>query len=287
MVRASPTIIKIFKSFVLVLICANTYAQDSILFVQAKWTTTKVARGVEWRSIHFDSSLFQSSQSINVLSIKKRKPVFKVGFERKSLKETSQFAKESSAFAAINGTFFDIKNGGSVDYIRSNNEVINESILPKSGHMAPHQKAAIVVSGGILSLARGDSMGWEKKIIGEDVMTTGPLLIYMSRSAKLDSSQFTFTRHPRTAVAITKKRILLITVDGRNKNASGMNLYELTKIVRWLGAQNAVNLDGGGSTTMWIYDKGVVNYPSDNKKWDHEGERKVANVILVNQKLKH
>jgi len=54
-------------------------------------------------------------------------------------------------------------------------------------------------------------------------------------------------------------------VDGRNKNASGMNLYELTKIVRWLGAQNAINLDGGGSTTMWIYDKGVVNYPATIK----------------------
>jgi exopolysaccharide biosynthesis protein len=43
-------------------------------------------------------------------------------------------------------------------------------------------------------------------------------------------------------------------------------------------------MDGGGSTTMWVKnqpDNGVVNYPSDNKKWDHYGERKVANVILV------
>lgn len=259
---------------------ANGQPQDSISFVTAKWSTTKVANGIEWKSIHFDSNLFKSNQSINILSIKKRKPVFKIGFEKKELKITSQFAKEADALAAINGTFFDIKNGGSVDYIRSNNEIINESVIPKSG-LTRHQKAAIVILKGRLSLTKGDSAGWEKKIKGEDVMSTGPLLIYNSKLAMLDSSQFTFLRHPRTALAITRNRILLITIDGRDKNAAGMNLVELAKVTRWLGAEDAINLDGGGSTTMWIYNKGVVNYPCDDKKWDHEGERKVANVILV------
>lgn len=270
----------LFTNFFFFVDNAYGQAQDSISFVTAKWATTKVGNGIEWKSIHFDSSLFKSNQNINILSIKKNKPVFKIGFEKKELKITSQFAREANAIAAINGTFFDIKNGGSVDYIRSNNEVINESVIPKSG-LTRHQKAAIVILDGKLSLAKGDSAGWEKKINGEDVMSTGPLLIYNSKVAKLDSSEFTFTRHPRTAIVITKNRILLITIDGRNKNAAGMNLVELTKIARWLRAEEAINLDGGGSTTMWISNKGVVNYPSDNKKWDHEGERKVANVILV------
>jgi exopolysaccharide biosynthesis protein len=45
-----------------------------------------------------------------------------------------------------------------------------------------------------------------------------------------------------------------------------------------------MNLDGGGSTTMYIKkqsDNGVVNYPSDNKQFDHYGERKVANIIYI------
>jgi len=54
--------------------------------------------------------------------------------------------------------------------------------------------------------------------------------------------------------------------------------------MKWLKVQNGINMDGGGSTTLWISNQpgnGVVNYPTDNKKWDHEGERKVANVVIV------
>ncbi|MFN3382800.1 MAG: phosphodiester glycosidase family protein, partial [Runella zeae] len=61
----------------------------------------------------------------------------------------------------------------------------------------------------------------------------------------------------------------------------GVNLPELTFLARQLGCRDALNLDGGGSTTMWIADQGVVNYPSDNKKFDHEGERAVSNVLLA------
>lgn len=66
-----------------------------------------------------------------------------------------------------------------------------------------------------------------------------------------------------------------------------MSLFELSKLMRWLKSDDAINLDGGGSTTLWINNQpenGVVNYPSDNKKWDHEGERKVANVVLLKKK---
>jgi exopolysaccharide biosynthesis protein len=68
-----------------------------------------------------------------------------------------------------------------------------------------------------------------------------------------------------------------------------MTLFELTKLTRWLKSDDAINLDGGGSTTLWINnypENGVVNYPTDNKKWDHAGERKVANVVLLKEKGK-
>jgi exopolysaccharide biosynthesis protein len=55
----------------------------------------------------------------------------------------------------------------------------------------------------------------------------------------------------------------------------------------WLGCTSSINFDGGGSTTLWVSgfpDGGVINYPTDNKKWDHEGQRKVANVVLIKKK---
>jgi exopolysaccharide biosynthesis protein len=147
-----------------------------------------------------------------------------------------------------------------------------------------------VFNKGNLKIAKWDgSPFWEQSLKAEDIMVSGPLLILNQTIEKLDTTNtFNKTRHPRTAVAIMKnKRVLLLTVDGRNENSAGMSLFELTKLMSWLHASDAINLDGGGSTTLWInnYKKnGVVNFPTDNKKWDHEGERKVANVVLLMKK---
>lgn len=89
--------------------------------------------------------------------------------------------------------------------------------------------------------------------------------------------EFVETRHPRTAVAKLKDgKFLLVAVDGRQPNVSvGMNLYELSEMLLEFGAVEAMNLDGGGSTTMFVKDK-VVNSPSDKT-----GERPVSDAILV------
>jgi len=140
-------------------------------------------------------------------------------------------------------------------------------------------------------------------------MVSGPLLLKNKMRVRIDSLGFCLTRHPRTAVAIKGNRVLLITIDGRNDKAAGMSLFELASLMKWIGADDCMNLDGGGSTTLWISgfpDGGVINYPSDNnamlkskeykpgmdldnlaadvKKWNHSGERRVANVLLLNQK---
>ena len=43
----------------------------------------------------------------------------------------------------------------------------------------------------------------------------------------------------------------------------------------------AINLDGGGSSALWSKETGVINHPRDNRKFDHEGERSVPNLIVV------
>ncbi|MEJ7863064.1 MAG: phosphodiester glycosidase family protein [Pyrinomonadaceae bacterium] len=92
---------------------------------------------------------------------------------------------------------------------------------------------------------------------------------------------FVEMRHPRTAVAKLKDgKFLMVTVDGRQPGTSvGMNLHELAEMLLEFGAVDAMNLDGGGSTTMLVGGK-VINQPSDK-----EGERKVSDVILVFPRL--
>ena len=68
----------------------------------------------------------------------------------------------------------------------------------------------------------------------------------------------------------------MITIDGRQPGVSvGMNLQELAEYLLSIGAADAMNLDGGGSTTMFLNGR-VVNKPSDK-----DGERKVSDAILV------
>ncbi len=92
-----------------------------------------------------------------------------------------------------------------------------------------------------------------------------------------DFSSGFFGRNPRTAAGISadSTTLYLVTVDGRQSSSDGMSLDELSKFLIDLGAYHAINLDGGGSTTMVVRGE-VMNSPSDPG-----GERSVANALLV------
>jgi exopolysaccharide biosynthesis protein len=261
---------------------------DSLVFVSAKWETQPIAKGITWKHYHFTGkSLFSSNQNITILDIRvKGKNRIALGYEKQVLKPTSEFGKAAHALAAINGTFFDVKNGGSVDLIKVNDSVISPNQLNQNNTRSRHQQAALVIRKGRLQVAKWNgSTDWESKLQAPDIMVTGPLLVLHRQPETIDTGAFNRLRHPRSAIAVLgKKRVLFITVDGRHENAAGMSLFELRQIMQWLKVQDGINLDGGGSTTLWTPDQGVLNYPSDNKKWDHEGERKVANVVLVKKK---
>jgi exopolysaccharide biosynthesis protein len=93
-------------------------------------------------------------------------------------------------------------------------------------------------------------------------------------------SNFVEERHPRTAVGIRSDGSwVLVVVDGRNESLSvGMTLAELTDLMLSLDCVDALNLDGGGSSTFYLYGQ-VVNHPSDLT-----GERPVSDAILIKRR---
>ena len=95
---------------------------------------------------------------------------------------------------------------------------------------------------------------------------------------------FAASRHPRTAVGIADggRRLLLVTVDGRQKPYSdGMTLRELATLMLALGARDALNLDGGGSTAMVYKPAGVRTLAVANRPSDAGGERAVGNALAI------
>ncbi len=94
------------------------------------------------------------------------------------------------------------------------------------------------------------------------------------------SESYTTAIHPRTAVAFNANYIYFIVVDGRSSRSSGMTLSALADwCISELGATDAVNNDGGGSSTMWVNGE-IKNVPSDPG-----GARAVANGLMMIQLL--
>lgn len=100
-------------------------------------------------------------------------------------------------------------------------------------------------------------------------------------------SQANKTIEPRTCVGISadSTKVYMLAVDGRNKAYSnGMTLEELAVCLKELGADTALNLDGGGSTTYFIRntsDSAEDKFEIRNKPSDTSGERPVANGIVI------
>lgn len=108
----------------------------------------------------------------------------------------------------------------------------------------------------------------------------GPWLLkdgkeFIDLEAEKMGASFSTTRHPRTALGLTSDgKLMLVTVDGRQKISRGISLPDLSALMKRLGAVNAINLDGGGSTTF-SYRGAVINSPSGGE------QRPVADALLV------
>jgi len=227
-------------------------------------------------------TLFNSSQRINLLIINKKflnKHTIDIGYNNAELEKTSLIAERNNAVAAVNGSFFDMDNSGSVAYFEKNDSVINRTIASE----LKWAKSESLINGVIIltkknklniQLADNDQY-YEKSKKETFVLRSGPLLISNSIPQKFPTNS-TSKRHPRTCLCKTKESILFITIDGRAEKAQGMSFDEMQKYLLDLGCIDAINLDGGGSTTMWTKKKGIVNNPSDKN-----GEREVANAILL------
>ena len=231
-----------------------------------------------------EDSLFNSKQTICLLALHQESLnnsySIDVAYNKLDLIKTSQIASNNDAIAAINGGFFNMDKGGSVAYFERNDSVIGKNRDPKLKWGVSDR----IINGAIIltkknklriELANAESFYKESKK-ESFVLFTGPLLISNSILQSMPDMGFTKKRHPRTCLGITKDSIIFVTIDGRSKRAAGMSLYEVQRYLYDLGCIDAINLDGGGSTTMWTKNKGIVNIPSDKK-----GERPIANALII------
>ena len=151
-------------------------------------------------------------------------------------------------------------------------------VLPRMRH-----GDSVFMKADLLPLLPDPQGEWEKT---EYIVGGGPLLLWKGQRLEKPEEEsiskvFFLARHPRTAVGVRADGTLLfVTVDGRRPEESvGMSLPELTDLMLELGCVSAINLDGGGSTTM-VVEGNVVNRPSGGSA------RRNADAILLFSRTK-
>jgi len=122
-------------------------------------------------------------------------------------------------------------------------------------------RAALHVEGGAARIARRDAIAAEPR---GDLLQAGPLLVadgdvafdpagddegFRAAGHQFDPNP-TDGRHPRAAIGLGPGRILAVACDGRAHDEAGLTMLELARLMVALGCEQALNLDGGGSTAL-------------------------------------
>ena len=159
---------------------------------------------------------------------------------------------------------------------------------------APYaQRRACVVSDGdgVRILAREDVANG----VRGDLVQAGPLLVAdgavafdpeadhegFSAGAEQFDSDITQDRHPRAALGLSEEAVVVVACDGRRTNVdAGLFLEELARVMVDLGAERAINLDGGGSTTL-VHRGHLLNRPYQSQDQPAPETRRVVTALAV------
>jgi hypothetical protein len=152
-------------------------------------------------------------------------------------------------------------------------------------------RGCLHVDGGVARIARRDAL---PAVPRGDLLQAGPVLVrggtavfdrardpegFSAGAAQFDSD-ITAERHPRAAIGLAAGKILLVACDGRAAGEAGLSLEELATVMARLGCTDALNLDGGGSTTL-IAGGALRNVPRGGFERLEPGGRPVSTALLV------
>lgn len=156
----------------------------------------------------------------------------------------------------------------------------NPLSIPENGYVlvGPKSKLGKLFGADYVDVEIKTNPKWENV---QHIISGGPYLlkdnqIFIDMTAQ--KLQSIGGRNPRTAIGYTEdNNLVLVAVDGREGSSVGLTLVELAKLMKTLGCTNAINLDGGGSTVMYIKGQ-IVNHPHQ------PGGIALSNALVISKK---
>ncbi|HTN36592.1 MAG TPA: phosphodiester glycosidase family protein [Arachidicoccus sp.] len=277
--------------FVLTIMLGQVNGQRQLTQVLAKQvlldTNYTLSPGVQERDLlYLDRGGKKVSVKIIEAKLNRRRLVMEAAtpsnqdiFGRQTLVEEMKWESKPGhqPVAGINADFFNMKNGTPLGV------VVKESRVLKGHFTRTNCFVGVLKNGRIIM---GDSLLFKKQHSRlTEALGARPRLIEDGKIIHQDTGSLSKIHHPRSALGLKNSRtVLFVTVDGRQPAISnGISLKDLATLMDWLGARDAVNLDGGGSTTLVVLDPvtkrlEVRNQPSGKV------QRKVANAWILLRK---
>ena len=252
------------------------------------WAEQVIAQGVRWRARRYPNQS-GGPQVTNVLMIDPAASGLRIEAHAATGCQTVQTIGEAvGATAGINGGYFGLGGGcPPVSLLKSGGNLIGTNSQSRGAF-------GLTAAGKPLIEVVDKGADWP---LAEEAHGGGPVLVKAGQAtSSSDWAKENFTNsnfngpNPRSWAGVTgEASIMFGTVDGRRGNAAGMSLGALADWIASseVGGVEAVNLDGGGSSTMWIAGatpNGVVNYPSDNSSAEeptHSGSRPCSGGMFV------
>jgi len=201
------------------------------------------------------------------------------------LSRTSVNARQNDCNIAVNGSPFN-RGGGCIGQSMGDGKPVCEDCdvwegIPSIGLSIASAKWII---GTGINYTFAESIGVENLLVGH-----APGWLIRQGTVQIPSNHSDQGLAPRTAIGVTAdgSRLILLVVDGCEHcpeflgGAQGLRLHELAQEMQLLQAAFAINVDGGGSSTMFARGKGIVNYPTSLDYAPIFHERSVSTVLCV------
>ncbi|SEM55940.1 phosphodiester glycosidase family protein [Paenibacillus sp. OV219] len=198
-------------------------------------------------------------------------------FGRNITEVTSEIASSNNAILAINGDYYGFRNDGVI--IRNGTLYRNE----------PARVGLALYSDGTMKSYNEEEVSADELLAAgvTNTFSFGPALIKDGEAStdldnvKIDTNfgnRSIDDANPRTGIGIiSPNHYVFVVVDGRQEDSRGVTLNEFAQLFKGLGATEAYNLDGGGSSTMYFMGR-VVNSPGSNGN-----ERGVSDIIYLGE----
>jgi exopolysaccharide biosynthesis protein len=272
------------SKIIFLFIVSISYTESIAQKLKLKASSEIISPGIELKVIK-SRDLFQSHQYISIISIDPAQSLVEYSFSKSIIREkTTDQASKMQMDIAINGSFFNMDNGEPACFLKINDTIkgVSRYDLKPNYFLDQLEEGGVIIKENSLHIfQKPECRGWIS-MRESNIMESGPLLIWENTILKQEDISFNTNRFPRSGLCITNdNKVLLFAVDGGANEAAGMSIPEFAMLMKDMGCKEGINLDGGGSTTLWLKDKGVINHPTDNKSFDHFGERPVSNIISI------